>query len=186
MGVMLEIKKKIFRLELIGAAFIILFGSLLHFTFEWFHRFWLVSIFSAVNESTWEHLKLAVIPAALWFLIEDKILKYEIPNFVFAKVKGIFLMPVLIVVLFYSFKAILGTHFLWLDIAIFVVSVLLGQLLSYWLMFHWPPVKKFYAIIGLVLLIGLLICFAVFTFYPPKIFLFEDPVSGGYGINLIK
>ena len=183
---MVEIRKRILKLELIGSAFIIILGSLLHFVFKWFNFFWLVGIFSAVNESIWEHLKLAVIPAALWFLIEDKILKYEIPNFVFAKVKGIFLMPFLIVVLFYSSKAILGTHFLWLDILIFIISVLLGQLLSYWLMFYWPPVKKFYAVIGLILLICLLICFAIFTFYPPKIFLFQDPISGGYGIHLIK
>jgi hypothetical protein len=49
-------KSKIFKLELIGALFIIIFGSLLHFTFDWFKNFWLVGIFSAVNESVWEHL----------------------------------------------------------------------------------------------------------------------------------
>jgi len=68
-------KTKILKLELIGAIFIILLGSLLHFTFEWSNKFWLVGIFSAVNESAWEHLKLAVIPALLWMLIEMKLLK---------------------------------------------------------------------------------------------------------------
>jgi hypothetical protein len=182
---MSEMRKKILRLELIGAGFIIILGGLLHFTFEWFNRFWLVGIFSAVNESVWEHLKLAVFPAALWFLIEDKILKYEIPNFVFAKVKGIFLMPVLIIAIFYGYTAILGKNILWLDISTFIIAVILGQLLSYWIMF-WRPVKRGYAILGLIFLVGLLICFAVFTFYPPKIFLFQDPLSSSYGINLVK
>jgi len=74
-------KTKILKLELIGALFIILLGSLLHFTFEWSNNFWLVGIFSAVNESTWEHLKLAVIPALLWLLIEMKVLKERPENF---------------------------------------------------------------------------------------------------------
>jgi hypothetical protein len=83
--------KKILKLEILGAFFIIFLGSLLHFTYKWSGRFWLVGIFSAVNESTWEHLKLAVFPATLWFLFEWRWLKKEkIPNFVFAKVKGIF------------------------------------------------------------------------------------------------
>lgn len=182
---MSEIRRKILKLELTGAGFIIVLGGLLHFTFEWLNRFWLIGIFSAVNESTWEHLKLAVFPAVLWFLIEDKILKYEIPNFVFAKVKGIFLMPILIIIIFYSYTAILDKNILWLDISTFIIAVILGQLVSYWIMF-WRPVRKSYAIIGLILLVGLLICFAVFTFYPPKTLLFKDPINGGYGVNLVK
>lgn len=39
------------------------FGSLLHFTYEWIGgRGW--SFVSAVNESTWEHLKLLFWPVA--------------------------------------------------------------------------------------------------------------------------
>ncbi|MGB9847666.1 MAG: DUF6512 family protein [Minisyncoccia bacterium] len=180
-------KTKILRLELIGALFIIFFGSLLHFTFDWFKNFWLAGIFSAVNESTWEHLKLAVIPATIWFLIEKKWIKFDIPNFTFAKIKGIFLMQVLIVVIFYSYTALLGKNYLVLDILTFVVAVVLGQLLSYWLMFY-PPVRitQTYSVIAIIFLILLLLSFAVFTFYPPHCFLFRDPISGSYGINLLK
>jgi ABC-type cobalamin transport system permease subunit len=93
-------KSKILKFELIGTFFIIFLGSLLHFTFEWSAKFWLVGIFSAVNESTWEHLKLAVIPALLWMLIETKILKEKPKSFFFAKTKGIYSMLFL---LFYFF-----------------------------------------------------------------------------------
>lgn len=178
-------KSKIFKLELIGALFIIIFGSLLHFTFDWFKNFWLVGIFSAVNESVWEHLKLAVIPAVFWLLIEKRFIKMELPNFTFAKVKGIFLMPILIIVIFYSYKALLGQNYLILDILTFVVAVLIGQLVSFWIMF-WPPVKKIYNSISVLLLILLVLSFVVFTFYPPRVFLFQDPISLGYGINLVK
>jgi len=178
-------KSKIFKLELIGALFIIIFGSLLHFTFDWFKNFWLVGIFSAVNESVWEHLKLAVIPAVVWLLIERRFIKIDLPNFTFAKVKGIFLMPILIIVIFYSYKALLGKNYLILDILTFVVAVLIGQLVSFWIMF-WPPVKKNYNSIAVLLLILLVLSFVVFTFYSPRVFLFQDPISLGYGINLVK
>jgi len=178
-------KSKIFKLELIGALFIIVFGSLLHFTFDWFKNFWLVGIFSAVNESVWEHLKLAVIPAVVWLLIEKRFIKIDLPNFTFAKVKGIFLMPILIIVIFYSYKALLGKNYLILDILTFVVAVLIGQLVSFWIMF-WPPVKRIYNSIAVLLLILLVLSFVAFTFYPPRVFLFQDPISLGYGINLVK
>jgi hypothetical protein len=51
---------KILRLEVVGFLFVVIFGSLLHFTFEFSHYSKLVAYFSAVNESTWEHLKLAL------------------------------------------------------------------------------------------------------------------------------
>jgi len=47
----IKIASKILKFELIGALFIIFLGSFLHFTFEWSEKFWLLGIFSAVNES---------------------------------------------------------------------------------------------------------------------------------------
>jgi hypothetical protein len=174
-------QSKILKLELFGALFIILLGSLLHFTFEWANKFWLMGIFSAVNESTWEHLKLAVMPALLWMLIEMRLLKERPENFFFAKTKGIYAMPFFIVVIFYSYKAILGRNFLVLDILTFIVAVILGQLLSYKLMF-WKSLPKIYNKIGIIFLILLFFAFAIFSFYPPHNFLFQDPLSLGYGI----
>jgi len=57
-----ELRKKILRRELAGAVFIILLGSMLHFTFELSGENPVVGVFSAVNESVWEHLKLAYWP----------------------------------------------------------------------------------------------------------------------------
>jgi len=39
-----------------------------------------------------------------------------------------------------------------------------------------------YKMLAIVLLVLLPILFIVFTFYPPHIFLFQDPITGGYGI----
>ncbi len=172
---------KILKWEIGGAIFISLFGSLLHFVFNWSGRFWLVGAFSAVNESTWEHLKLAVVPAIIWLLIERKVLKFEAKNFLLAKAIGIFAMPILIVALFYSYTAILGNNFLALDIGTFFLAVIIGQIISYKIMKASEFSQK-YNLICIFAIVVLLGAFVVFTYFPPKFFLFHDPVSGGYGI----
>jgi hypothetical protein len=172
---------KILKWEIGGAIFISLFGSLLHFVFNWSGRFWLVGAFSAVNESTWEHLKLAVVPAIIWLLLERKVLKFEAKNFLLAKAIGIFAMPILIVALFYSYTAILGDNFLVLDIGTFFLAVIIGQIISYKIM-KAPEFSQKYNLICIFAIVILLSAFVVFTYFPPKFFLFHDPVSGGYGI----
>jgi len=178
-------KAEILKLEIWGGLFIVFLGSLLHFTFAWLGRFWLVGIFSSVNESVWEHLKLAVFPATFWFLVEKFWLKKEAPNFVLAKIAGIFLMPALIVAIFYAYTAVLGRNILVLDILSFVVAVVIGQILTLRILFL-PPVKKNYSWIAVGFLIILLLCFGIFTFWPPKIFLFKDPVRGLFGTAASK
>ncbi len=172
--------KKILKLEIWGMVFISLFGSLLHFIFNWANRFWVVGAFSAVNESTWEHLKLAVIPAVLWAVLEKFGFKVNCPNFWFAKAKSIWLMPILIIVFFYGYKAILGTHNLILDISIFILSVIMGQIVSYKIMSGSRNFGKFSGL-SVFFIILLSVLFFIFTFYPPHNFLFLDPVFGGYG-----
>jgi len=174
-------KSKILKLELLGAIFIIVLGSLLHFTFEWSGNFWLVGAFSVVNESVWEHLKLAVMPALLWMLIERKFLKERPENFFFAKTKGIYSMPLFIILIFYFYKAILGKNLLVLDILTFVIAVVLGQLLSFKLMF-WKNLSKTYNRLAIISLVLLFLAFVIFSFSPPHNFLFQDPLTLKYGI----
>jgi hypothetical protein len=52
-------KNSILKWEIIGIVFIVLAGGLLHFVFEWSGSWRPLAIIAAVNESTWEHLKLA-------------------------------------------------------------------------------------------------------------------------------
>lgn len=52
------------RLNLFRFIFISILGVLLHFTYEWSGDNPAVGLFSAVNESTWEHLKLIFFPYA--------------------------------------------------------------------------------------------------------------------------
>jgi len=102
-------------------------------------------------------------------------------NFGLARTVGIYLIPITIVVLYYAYTAILGYGLLMVDIAIFVVAVVVGQLVSYRLLIASPLPKRLNRFAPIALAV-LAILFVLFTFYPPQFPLFRDPVSGGYGI----
>ena len=174
-------KKRILRWELGGIAFIVILGSLLHFVFEWSGDALPVAWLAAVNESVWEHLKLGFWPALIYAALEYSRFGKSANNFFFAKTLGIYLIPITIVVLYYAYTAILGHDLLIVDIAIFVVAVIVGQLVSYKLLTVSPlPVRlNRFAPIAVVVL-GIL--FVLFTFYPPHMHLFWDSGTGGYGI----
>ena len=55
---------------IIGIFFTVLLGTLLHFTYDLSGNSDFVAILSAVNESTWEHLKLIFFPMIVFMLIE--------------------------------------------------------------------------------------------------------------------
>jgi len=174
-------KKRILRWELGGIAFIVVLGSVLHFVFEWSGDAIPIAPIAAVNESIWEHLKLGFWPALVFAALEYSRFGKSANNFPFAKTLGIYLIPITIVVLYYAYTAILGHGLLEVDIAIFVVAVVVGQLVSYKLLTASPLPERLnrFAPIALAVL-GIL--FVLFTFYPPQFPLFRDPVSGGYGI----
>jgi hypothetical protein len=169
------------RWELGGIIFIVVLGSLLHFAFEWSGNWPPLGAIAAVNESVWEHLKLGFWPALLYAALEYGRFGKSANNFPFAKTAGIYLIPVTIVVLYYAYTAILGHGLLVVDIAIFVVAVIIGQLVSYKLLMAsaLPARVNRFAPVALVILA---ILFVLFTFYPPQIPLFRDSVTGGYGI----
>ncbi|MEM2687710.1 MAG: DUF6512 family protein [Thermoproteota archaeon] len=168
---------QILRLELAGAVFIILLGGMLHFAFEISGRNPVVGVFSAVNESVWEHLKLAYWPALVYMVIEYRRLK-KASSFLTAKAIGICLMPIIIVSSFYAYNMFIEENLL-TDILIFIAAVVTGQLASYRLMTR--KNLSAYGRISLITLVSTAIVFTVFTFYPPKLEVFRDPVSGNSG-----
>jgi hypothetical protein len=174
-------RRRVLFFELAGIVFIIILGSILHFTFEWSGSQAVVGVFSAVNESVWEHLKLGFWPAIVFALIEFKYLKKSTNNFLFAKTVGTYLIPITIVVIFYSYTAILGESLLVIDILSFIIAVIVGQFVSYKLLTSktLPYNLDRVSIIALILL-G--VAFVLFTFYPPQLTMFQDPITGEYGI----
>jgi hypothetical protein len=174
-------KRSVLRWELIGIGVIFFVGAVFHFLFEWAGGWSPVGVIAAVNESVWEHFKIAFWPALIYAIIEYPFLKRYTNNFFIAKAIGLYVMPAVIAAIFYAYTAIFGEEILVVDILIFLVAVVLGQLVSYKILTlkQWP---KWMAVFGVVMVILLAVAFGVFTFYPPEFGIFRDAVSGGYGI----
>ena len=178
---MSQMKLSALAWELWGIAFIAVLGWIFHFVFEWSGEWRPVALIAAVNESTWEHLKLAFWPALFYTIIESVFLRSSVNNFWLAKSLGLLLMPLAIVGLFYGYEAVLGHHYLAFDILIFVVAVTMGQLLSSRI-FSVGEKGHAGAVLGRVLIIVMVAAFSLFTYYPPRNFLFRNPHTGGFGI----
>jgi hypothetical protein len=178
----MTVKKSILRWELAGIVFIVVLGTILHFTFEWSGRWIPIAPIAAVNESVWEHLKLGFWPALVYAALEYSCFGKSAKNFFLAKTLGIYLIPITIVVLFYSYTAILGHGLLIVDILIFVVAVIVGQLVSYKLLMASPLPERLNSFAPIALAV-LCILFVLFTFLPPHLPLFKDSVTGLYGIK---
>jgi predicted ferric reductase len=131
-------------------------------------------VFSAVNESVWEHLKLAFWPALLFMLIECSLLKKSTNNFALAKTVGIYLMAIIIPIVFYSYTAITGKSVLIIDISTFIVAVTIGQLSSYKLLTY-RKLSENLKRISLIALTLLGLALVLSTFYPPQLPIFRDP-----------
>jgi hypothetical protein len=174
--------KTVLIYELIGIVIIIFLGSALHFTFALSGNQPVVGAFSAVNESIWEHLKLAFWPALLLTVIEYPLLRKAVNNFFTAKATGVYLMVTIIPLVFYSYTAFSGKSFFVIDISSFVVAVLIGQLLSYKLLTYRQLPRNLNKI-AFAAIILLAIAFILFTYYPPQLQIFKDSLTGKFGIS---
>jgi hypothetical protein len=175
------LEDEILRWHLIGFVFIVILGFLFHFTFQLFGYNKLVGAFSAVNESVWEHLKLVYFPLMIFSVIEYFYIKDKANNIVIGKAVAAYIMPITIIVIFYSYEFITGSNSFIVDISSFFISIIVGQLLSYKIL-TMEEMPSIISIISGIAIIVLAVLFVIFTFYPPHLDLFRDGVTGSYGI----
>mgnify|MGYP003299563675 CR=1 FL=1 len=167
-------KNKLLQFQIISTIIVSIVGVLLHFTYEWSNNNVIVGLFSAVNESTWEHLKLIFYPMLITTIIGYFYIGKEKSNFLCAKIIGILVSISFTVIFFYTYTGILGTNVDFLNIATFFIAVVLGEFIAYRYMLSSNPCNKKFAILTIIILI---LCFTIFTFFPPQIGLFEEPTS---------
>lgn len=172
--------KKAFVLEVVGTIFIIFLGSALHFTYAASGNNPVVGAFSAVNESVWEHLKLAFWPALVWMLIVLFPIRRLVNNFFFAKTVGAYVMVTVIPLIFYVYTVFTGESILAIDIGSFFAAVIVGQLVSY-AIYRYKRLPRATEKLSIVAFVLLAIIFVIFTFYPPHLPIFQDSVTGQYG-----
>ena len=171
--------KKLIRFQIFSAIFASILGTILHFTYEFSNNNLIVGAFSAVNESTWEHLKLLFVPMLITTIIGYFYLNENKEKFLCAKTIGIITSMLFTIIFFYTYSGVLGTNIAIINILTFFVAVILGEYVAYRLMNSYIKCNKKVAIITLMILF---ISFIFFTYFPPKIGLFKDPIDC-YGIE---
>lgn len=164
----------------IGIIIICLVGTVLHFTYELSHHNKLVAAFSAVNESTWEHIKICMTPTIIWSIYE--IISYGFNgNFLFAKSLSLLTIILLIPLLFYSYTVFTKKSILFIDVICFYITVIISQLVFKNTINL--NVNSIYIYLSIVLLVIELILYLLLTFKPFENFIFKDPITNKYGLD---
>ena len=165
----------------IGMITISLVGTLLHFMYEMSGHNKFVAIFAAVNESTWEHIKICMTPTILWSLYDGYIYGTN-ANYFIAKSLSLLMIIFLIPFLFYTYTAFTKKAILWVDIVCFYLVVVCSQLIfNYFVNLNSLPF--IYSYLSCILLFIEISSYMFLTFNPLKHFIFEDPISHKYGLS---
>ncbi len=177
-------KRDIDLWQFFGFAAVSLLGTLLHFLYDRTQSPF-AALFSGVNESTWEHMKLLFFPMFLFASVQSFFIGKDYQNFWCIKAKGTMLGLVMIPVIFYTLRGIFGTTPDWINIAIFFISAAIAFIYeTKQLKKGSLPCKTEKAALALFFI--LTAAFFIFTFMPPSIPLFQDPIDGSFGISLEK
>ncbi len=139
--------KHLKRYAIIGIIFVLITGTLAHFLYDWSGNNYIVGLFTPINESIWEHMKL------LFF--------------------GIIIGTLLIPIFFYAYTSILGKDTFILDIGTFILSIIIAFWLSYKLTLSCKLEPYTLLLCGLICI--LFICFTIFTYNSPETRIFKDP-----------
>jgi len=171
--------------EAVGVVVITLLGSALHFAYAWSGQTGWVAIFAAINESVWEHLKLAFWPAVLWSLVGALMISRGVYNFWIGRAVAVMLPPFLIAAGYYSYTALLSRHLLAADLVLFGLSILAGQLAAL-AVYKLPDMGRGPTRLALLVIVVGCLAFGSLTFFPPDLTLFDDPTASRTGSGLVQ
>ena len=175
-------KHDIPRWQIAGFLFTSVAGTFLHFLFDLTGQSLPAALVSAVNESIWEHLKLLFYPMVLFAVAEFGVWGRARQDFWSVKLAGILLALAVTPVIYYTYTGIGGKNVDAVNIAIFFLAAGLG---------YWAETKLFArektgsipSPVAVGVLVALAALFTVFTFLPPQIPLFQDPLSDSFGFQ---
>lgn len=167
---------------IIGAAATAVLGTLLHFVYKWSGGNTVAAIFSAVNESTFEHLKLLFWPFFISSSVGYFLFRENRRSYIFSSALALLSGLFTIVSVFYTYTALIGRNLSFVDIVLFFVSVIVSFFLFYCFYKSGLFCGKFFDLLGALIYIILIILFVWFTFNPPETPVFLDPVDKFYGI----
>lgn len=156
--------KKFCKYTAFGMLFNFIFGTLLHFLYEWTGKNPIIGLFAPMNESVFEHLKMLYFPMLIWVMIgyykyAGKNRGYFPAAFV-GLICGLLTMPVI----FYTYTAFTKTEILFVDIIIFILSIIIAYSIFcfIYLNYHW----QFFSVKGGIFLWEIVfVMFIVYYFF---------------------
>ena len=154
--------------------FVVALGVFLHFAYELSGENPIVGLFSLVNESIWEHLKLLFFPMLVLTLWDMFTNQRNNLCFLPARTLGTLAGMAFIVIVYYTITGILGFQTAWLNILIYLLSALVAFWVEKKLCHRCNTISVKVAI---VLWILFLILFIVFTIAPPALGIFLPPAE---------
>lgn len=163
-----------------GFTFAVVLGTVLHFLYAWTGAIGFAPI-SAVNESTWEHMKILFFPLLFFACIQRRFFGAECAGFWWIKTAGIITGVLSIPILFYTWTGAFGKTPDWLNILFFFLSAGGAYFLEFFLFRKAQAVSLEW--VAKLLLLAIVALFFVFTFFPPHLPLFENPLTNSYGIS---
>ena len=119
-------KDTFFRYCFYGFLFVSILGTLAHFFYDWSNQNTIIGLFTPVNESTWEHMKLLFFPMLIYYIIINYKIQKTNPIISSTYPLSILIGTIAIPVIYYTYTSILGFHLLFLDILTFYLSVLIS------------------------------------------------------------
>lgn len=159
--------KQLKNYSITGTIFVIILGTLSHFLYGWSGRNVTVGLFTPVDESVWEHMKLLFFPMLLFSAPMAFLLRKRYPCVIPSLCAGILAGTFCIPLLFFTYTYVLGKNFLVLDIAVFFLSVATAFFAAYRLTKSCrlqPYALCFYSLVFVLLL-----CFLLFSYAKPYI-----------------
>ena len=166
-------------MQIFGFGVTAVLGVLLHFLYDLSNKSVAVAWFSAVNESIWEHMKILFFPMFVFAILEWIYFRGKYKSFWSAKLVGITIGVALIPVIYYTYTGVFGISKGWINISIYFVCAFV----SFWVECKIID-KDFYIhpFMAIFVLCIIAFVFGLFTFNPPQIPLFQDPITKLYGI----
>ncbi|MFW9825271.1 MAG: DUF6512 family protein [Candidatus Thorarchaeota archaeon] len=163
----------------IRSAFYLVIFIILHYLFDWFPNIF-VSLFSGIDESVYQHMKIAFYSYAILTLIEFVVFRKKIANkknFVYSHLLSIILIPLITLILFLIGAMFYGERPFVVEI-LYAIIITYASGLSISVFEQEMQVLQFskrFKLFILIIIVILIMEFTIFTFRLPWHDIFADP-----------